>query len=132
MEMYPIRNHKVDSSYDKQKQMEFFAQGDNGGRSHNRYYNKGNDMLRRKRQSNMRSIGYGISSSVRPKKLHLTYEDYWIPEIIEELWRKFTLKVASKAEQTTLKPSKNHEKQNPETFDKIISQKPYKKKPTSH
>ena len=51
-------------------------EGDNGGMSHNRFQNKGNDLLRRKRQSNMRNIGYGISTSVKPKKLHMTYDDY--------------------------------------------------------
>ena len=73
---YPMRNHKKDSGYDKEKEREYFAQGDNGGMSHNRFQNKGNDYLRRKRQSNMRNIGYGISTSVKPKKLHLTYDDY--------------------------------------------------------
>ena len=73
---YPMRNHKVDSGYNKSKMVDFTAQGDNGGMSHNRFQNKGNDILRRKRQSNMRNIGYGISSSVKPKKLHLTYDDY--------------------------------------------------------
>ena len=73
---FPMRNHKVDSGYDRQKAPDYFAQGDNGGMSHNRYQNKGNDLLRRKRQSNMRSIGYGISTSVKPKALHLTYQDY--------------------------------------------------------
>ena len=76
LEMFPMRNHKVDPSYDKKCVSDFFAQGDNGGMSHNRFQNKGNDILRRKRQSNMRNIGYGISTSVKPKKLHLTYDDY--------------------------------------------------------
>lgn len=71
-----MRNHKVDSGYDRDKSKSYFAQGDNGGMSHNRFQNKGNDLLRRKRQSNMRNIGYGISTSVKPKKLHMTYDDY--------------------------------------------------------
>ena len=73
---YPMRNHKVDSGYDRAKSKSYFDQGDNGGMSHNRFQNKGNDLLRRKRQSNMRNIGYGISTSVKPKKLHMTYDDY--------------------------------------------------------
>ena len=73
---FPMKNHKAEFGYDKDTEETFFAQGDNGGRSHNRFKNKGNDILARKRQSNMRNIGYGISTSVKPKKLHLTYEDY--------------------------------------------------------
>ena len=73
---FPMKNHRTDFGYNKNLEADFFAQGDNGGMSHNRYGNKGNDKLTRKRQSNMRNIGYGISTSVKPKKLHLTYDDY--------------------------------------------------------
>ena len=74
---FPMKNHTEGFSFDKMNSTNFFAQGDNGGRSHNRYFDKGNDILQRKRKSNMRNIGYGISTSVKPKKLgHLTYDDY--------------------------------------------------------
>ena len=71
--MHNVPRHPT---YDQKYSDAYFAQGDNGGIGHNRYRNKGNDILMKKRHSNMRNIGYGISSSVKPKNMHLTYNDH--------------------------------------------------------
>ena len=71
-----MHNQPKHPTYDQRYANDYFAQGDNGGIGHNRYKDRSNDFLMKKRHSNMRGIGYGLSTSTKPKTKHLTYDDH--------------------------------------------------------